>query len=324
MPSPTTSLATLRPDLGGSLEEFSTAMDRQGFIGLDVLPVFEVGKQAGAFGRIPLEQLLANRDTIRAPGSGYARGKFTFVPDSYACQEHGAEEVIDDREAKMYADYFDAELVATERGRDVVLRNHERRAAALLFNASTFASQLTSVTNEWDDFENATPIDDVEAAVRAVWLRTGLWPNSLILNRHVFRNLRQCEQVIDRIAGQGAGMPTRPADITVDQLRAVFDLQRILVAGSAKNVAAEGQDAEIGSIWDDEYAMVARLVTSRDIREPGLGRTFHWGEDGSQIGGMVESYRDETVRGDVVRCRHDVHQKLLYTEAAQLLDNITT
>lgn len=324
MPHPSTSLATYRPELAGSLEEFDLAMDRNGFIALRVLPVMEVAKVSGTFGKIPIEQLLQNRETRRAPGAGYSRGDWTFTTDSYACEEHGAEEPVDDREAEMYADYFDAELVSTERARDVVLRNHEKRVADAVFNATTFASQKTTVTNEWDDYGNATPIDDVETAVKAVWNRTGLWPNALIINRLVFRNLRNCEQVIDRINSQGAGNPSKPGDITAQILARVFDLEEILVAGSPYNAAKEGQSVSISPLWSSEYAMVARLIRSRDIREPGLGRTFHHGADGSQIGTRIESYRDETKRSNIIRARHDVDEKLLYTEAAQLLDNITT
>lgn len=324
MPSPTTSLATLRPDLGGSLEEFPLAMDRQGFIGLEVLPVFEVPEQAGAFGRIPIEELLQNRDTERSPGSGYARGKFKFTPDSYVTAEHGAEEVVDDKLARMYRNYFDAELIAAQRARDIVLRNHERRAAAALFNATTFAAQLTTIVEEWDDAANADPIGDVEKAARAIWARTGLWPNALIINRTVFRNLRLCEQIIERIASSGAGAPTRAADINVGHLRSVFDLDKILVAGSAKNTAAEGQSVAVESIWSNEYAMVARVAMTQDIVEPCIGRTMHWGEDGSEIGAMIESYRSEEVRADVIRARHEVQNKILYVEAAQLLDNVTS
>ena len=68
MPSPSTSLATLRPELGGSMEAFDLAADRAGFIGLKLLPVFEAAEQSGSFGKIPLEELLKNRDTERAPG----------------------------------------------------------------------------------------------------------------------------------------------------------------------------------------------------------------------------------------------------------------
>mgnify|MGYP007073203575 FL=1 len=39
---------------------------------------------------------------------------------------------------------------------------------------------------------------------------------------------------------------------------------------------------------------------------------------------MVESYRDESVRSDIIRSRHDVDEIVLYAEAADLMDNITT
>ena len=323
MPSPSKSLATLRPDIAGSFMEYELAADQQGFIAHRVLPVFEVAKKSGTFGRIPIEQLLQKRETLRGPGGAYNRGAFTFEDESYGCQEHGLEEPVDDTEAEMYAEYFDAEETAGLRAFDAVLRSAEERASDTLFNATTFTPR--TVTNEWDDFTNATPVDDVEAAVRDVWEASGLWPNGLILNRLVFRNLRFCEQIIEKIASSGAGQSVKPGKITVQQLAEVFDLDQIIVAGTPKNTADEGQSVSIAPIWSSEYAMVARIATRpRDIREPCLGRTFHWGEDGSQIGGTVESYRDEGIRSDVIRVRHDVHEKILYVAAAKLLDNITT
>ena len=174
MASPSATLATLRPDLAASMEEYDLAADRAGFIAQRVAPVLEVGSQAGTFGKIPIEQLLQTRDTKRAPGSGYSRGTFTFTPASYACEEHGAEEPIDDREAKMYREFFDHEQVSALRAYDAVLRNAEIRMAAMVFNATTFTSQTTAITHEWDDYTNAVPITNVETAVRAVWSRCGL------------------------------------------------------------------------------------------------------------------------------------------------------
>jgi hypothetical protein len=326
MPAPSSSLATLRPEIAGSLVEFDLAMDREGFIWNRVMPVFEVAVPSGIFGRIPVEQLLQNRDTARSPGSGYSRGKWTFQPDSYATFEHGAEEPIDDNEAKMYASYFDAETVSAQRALDAVLRNAEKRCAAAVFNPTTWsgASKTTAVVNEWDDHDNATPIDDVEAAVLKVWDGSGLWPTSLIITKHVFRNLRQCAQIIDRIASSGAGSATKASDITAAQLAAVFDLQEVIVAGGAKNSANEGQAVTFDKIWSDEYAMVARIDRSNDIRRPTLGRVFHWGADGSTVGGTIETYRDETVRADIVRARHQVSEKIMYTEAGHLLSNVST
>lgn len=325
MPSPETALSTQRPELGASFEEFDTAMDRAGFISARVLPVVEVGKQASSFGKIPIEQLLQSRDTVRAPGSAYARNTYTFKSASYATQENGIEEVVDDRESNMFRDYFDAEMIAAERARDAVLRSAEERAAALIFNSSTWTGSAltTAITDEWDDI-TSIPITDVEAAILKVYDGSGLWPNALILNRKVFRNLRKVTQILDRIAASGAGFPNRAADITEGMLSAVFDLPFIIVAGSSKNTANEGQAASLSQIWSDEYAMVAKIAVSNDFREPCVGRTFHWGEDGSAIGGQMESYRDETVRGDVIRVRHDVDELVLYAQAAHLISNVTT
>lgn len=323
MPNPSAALTTLRPDIAGMFTEFDLEMNQRGFISNRVFPVLEVAAQAGKYGKIPVEQLLQQRDTARAPGSGYSRGTFKFTSASYATDENGTEEVVDDRESRMYANYFDAEVIAAARAFNMVLQNQEQRVAAAVFNATTFTSNTTAVTNEWDDVANADPAADIEAAVRAIYAASGLWPDSLIINRTVFRNLRNCEAIIDRVKYQGF-MDVRAGNISVQQLAAVFDIPNIIVAGSSKNTANEAQAAVFAQNWSNEYAMVAKLCRTNDIREPGLGRTFHWGEDGSTIGGTFESYRDETVRGDVVRVRHDTDEQILFVEAGHLLSNITT
>lgn len=326
MPSPSSSLATLRPDIAGSFMEFDLAMDRAGFVWNRVLPVIDVNKASGVFGKIPIEQLLQSRNTNRAPGAGYSRGNFTFTDVSFATTEHGAEEPVDDRESTLYNNYFDAEAIAGQRAMDAVLRNAEKRVSDLIFNSTTWAGAAltTGVTNEWDDAASATPIADVNAAVKRVWDGSGIWANALIINRRVFRNLRNCDDIKEAIQSAGAGSATKQSDITAAMLAQVFDLDFVIVAGSAKNTANEGQSASISPIWSDEYAMVCRIATSNDIKEPCIGRVFHWGEDGSSVLGTVESYREESIRGNVIRVRHDVCEKVLYPEVGHLLSNITT
>lgn len=326
MPTANESLATLRPDLGGSFQDFDHEIDRLGFIGYRVLPVMEVQRSSGTFGRIPLAQLLKNADVKRNSRSGYPRGDWEFGDESFATKEYGFEEPVDSRDLALYADYFDAEMVSAELARDTVMREAEKRIAALIFNTSTFTgSTLTTAIaagKEWSNYANATPIDDVEAATRKVYTNTGMWPNTLIVNRYGFRNLRLCDQIMDRISSQGSGSAVKASDITPQQLAMVFDLDNILVAGGSKNTANEGQTATPGQIWDSEYAMVCRTATTGNIKEPCLGRAFHWGQDGSTIGGTFESYEDPKLRGNVVRCRHDVHEKVIEPKFGHLISNV--
>ncbi len=325
MPSPSSSLATLRPDLATFLE-FDLESEKEGYIATEVFPMIDVASMSGTFGKIPIEQLLQQRETRRASGAGYARGSFKFETATYACEEHGAEEPIDDREAEAYAEYFDAEQISTLRAFSAVLRNAEQRVADAVFNATTWngAALTTGITHEWDDAVNAVPATDVEAAVAKIYDNSGLWANALVINRKVFRNLRNCQSVIDRINSAGAGSPSKASDVTVDMLKAVFDLDHIIVAGTSKNTAKEGQAATPTQIWSGEYAMVCKIATSVDMREPCIGRCFHWSADGSSVGGTVESYRDEPVRANIVRVRHDVDEVVLYPQAGHLLSNITT
>ena len=325
MPAPTSALTVQRSDLAAAFQEFDVMANAMGFIGPQVLRPVNVARQSGQFAKIPIEQLLQQRDTERAPGSGYARGDFQFETATYATREHGAEEPLDDREREMYADMMDAELLASQRAMSAVLVNAERRCANLLFNTTTWtgASLTTGVTNEWDNAANATPIANVEAAVQKVYEGSGLWPNALIINRKVFRNLRICDEIQALVDSQNY-MDVRAGNITAPDLAAVFGLDFVIVAGGSYNAAKEGQAADPTQIWSDEYAMVAKIATSDDFREPCVGRIFHWTGDGSAMDGRVEQYRDEAVRSDIFRVRHDVDEIVLYPQAAHLLSNITT
>lgn len=323
MPSPSASLATLRPDLGGSLEQFDLAADRAGFVGHRILPLFESAAKIGNYGRIPLAQLLQNRDTQRSPGSGYARGSFTFDPQTFACQEHGAEEPLDDDEAEIYASYFDAERIASQRAMDAVLRNAEKRVVSTVLDAAvwTGAPLTTAAGTAWSTIATAVPVTDVEAACRKVFDGCGMWPNAIALSKKKFRDARRCAQVIDMSKGQSF-QDVRPGNITAENLAVVFDLKHVFVAGSAKNTATEGQAAVAASIWDDTQAIVFKVAEGKDIKEPCLGRTIYFRGGSADENVIVEEYRDEAIRSNVYRARHDVAEKVLYIQASHRLTGL--
>lgn len=327
MPAPSTSLSTLRPDLA-SFFEFDLEANRQGLIALQVAPVIEVALQADNPGKIPIEQLLKiSAGRPRGSGAAYDRGNWEFTTWSYATLDYGHGEPLDDRDRKRYQHLVDAEQVCVARAYNDVLLNAEIRMAALLFSATWTgggASLYTDVgTTEWAqaNWATATPIDHVEAAVRKVWDNSGVWPNALVLNRTKFRDLRQCAQVRERIVASGAGTPAKASDITKEMLASVFDLDKVIVSGSAKDSANEGQSTTIASIWGD-YAMVCKVATGADIREPCVARTFHWSENGSEIGGTIRQYRDEERHSDIYEVSHDVDEVVMYTELAHLIGGI--
>ena len=325
MATPTAAPPTLRPDLAEFME-FDLENERKGYVALQVLPPVEVSLQADNPGRVPLEQLLVEADTKRNDRGNYNRVTTKFETFAYATSENGIEVPIDEREKNRYQHLIQIDQISNAKGWGIVSRNQEIRVAGLVFNPTTFtgSSLTTAITHEWDDATNCVPITDVEAAVKKIYENSGLDANALVINKQVFRNLRNSAQVVDRIASSGAGNATKARDITIEMLKEVFDLDYIIVAGASRNTANEAKAATPTRIWSGEYAMVCRIAETSDMREPCLGRTFHWSEDGSVIGGTVEEYEEIQSRARIIRVRHDTDEVIMYPQAGHLLSNITT
>ena len=184
MPNPSQALTTLSPDLA-TLFEYEYAESEPRFVGGLILPTLSVPKQSGNFGKITLETILENSSqTRRAPTSGYQRRQFEFTEDSYATEEHGIEEYLDDREVAMYADYFTAQAVAVRRAVNTILTAHEQRVASAVMDTTYYTGQAsTHVTpaTAWDQ-ANSTPIEDIEAAWNKLRDNSGFRSNALILS----------------------------------------------------------------------------------------------------------------------------------------------
>ncbi len=317
MVSPNTSLATLRPDLAGSFEEFDLEMNDAGFIAGQVAPVREVSKPSGVFGRIPLKELL-NRKAKRRTRGGYQRSSFEFEPDSYETFEYGLEEEVDDKELAMYRDYFELEQITARRVHHAIMSTYEERVAALLTDTGAILNDACAET--WRDYESATPLDDIEVNAQAFFDTVGMWPNGVIMPRKAFRNLRQSVQILDRIKHSGIDDP-KTRKITRAMIADLFDVDNVWIANAVKNTANEGQSASLGSIWDNDKVILVHVNPSPDHQVPTVCRTFNWKED-SDLDGVYESYRDETARADVIRGRHQTGEKRMYALLARIITGV--
>jgi len=311
-----------RPDLGAIASEIMRDAGKAGFIGTRVLSIFNTAVQTGEYPLITRESMLKLPETKRAPKGKYNRGGWTFDLANFACQEYGWEEPVDDVEAKKYARYFDMETVCTRRALSIILRALEKRIADAVFNATTWTA--VGVTNEWDDATNADPLGDVNTGKKAIYDATGIVPNALITAYSTFLDLGVCDQVVDRIKYTNPAV--QRGEISTQLLAQFFGVDQVLVGNAVYDSANLGQDASISAIWSNEYAMLCRISSSMDLEEPSLGRTLIWtGDSGSgEDGVVVETYRDEGVRGDVIRARHQTDEVIICEDVGYLLENITT
>ena len=89
MPNPTSGTTLQRPDLGALAYEFYKDAPQRGFIGLQVMPVFEVPQVSMDYPKIPIEAFMKLQKTSRARRGNYNRSDYEFETGTFKCEEHG-------------------------------------------------------------------------------------------------------------------------------------------------------------------------------------------------------------------------------------------
>lgn len=326
MPTPTTTVVNQRPDLA-PMVEFDTKSAELQAIAYKAFPVVNVLEQADQYHAIPFEEWLRVPDDanagLRGDDGEYERDDFGFEEKSYATNEYGIESTISDRRVKKYNE-LDLDVRAARRDQERIIRIAEARAAAKLFNASNFSGQTTSAGTAFTNLSSSDPEAKVREAMDAVEDRIGMRPNTVIMSDTNVRRIRANEKVRSVVSSQGAGQSEMAGRVGVEVLKEVFDVPHILVGGMSRNTAKRGAATQsVGKIWSNTFILVGYIDhDSGDIEAPSLTRCFHWTEDGSQIGGVFEEYREDPKRRKVLRTRHDVTEDIVFPEAGQLITGV--
>jgi len=302
--------------------EYDLAASRRGFIGTSLFPITEVGVTGATFRKVLVASLLKEiSKTRRAPGAGYQRDDWEWEDDSFTTVEHGAEEPIDNNTANVYASRFSIDRISASRAVDRILRAQEQRIADLAMDvtAMTAAGRFTDASAT-PITAPATPIVTiVENAKDAIRTSFGVDPNVMVTAVDNRRYIRETDQFQEYVMSGGAGDSIAPGKISNQHYEDVFEIDNVLFANAGKNTAKEGQAAVFGSIWDIKYILLAHIDRSGDIEAPTYGRSFHWAGDGSLPQGRIEDYPEVSIRGRVIRARHQVGEKVVHRAAGWLV-----
>jgi hypothetical protein len=312
--------ANPRLDLGVALMEFIDTQDS--FIGTKVCPVFKTQVKEGTYSAITRETLVQTGTTRRSTKGNYNRGTFGTKDKTFACKENGWEQPLGDDERNLYASDFDAEFSATKVAEGVVLRGQEARVADLIFNTTTFTGASLYTDNSGTPWTTAAT--DARAQIVAargkVRANCGMLPNALIMNYTNFERLKSNTGIIAAIQYTSRAVDAEIGNAIADY----FGVKYLFVAKAIKNSAKEGQAFAGADIWSNLYAMLAVVAENpNDLSQPAIGRTFLWAKDCPE-NVYVESYRDESVRGDVFRVRQHTDEELIDANFGHLMKVATS
>jgi hypothetical protein len=310
--------AIFRGDIAGVLEQ---AKDWEtNLIGTRVLPILNVPVRAGQYPSFKLQQgqLLKSEVKPRAPYSAFARGTRAFQYESYLAQEWGYEEAVDDTVTADIQRFFDAEVIAAKLARRKLLLAHELRVQAQIFNTSNFTS-----TNSGTAYTNANLAtfdigEDIQLAIDRM-LALGESANNLrvVIPYQVWTRARASTKFQNRLRGVGISSDTI-LNASTEAAAQVFGVSEVLIGRASYDTAPEGVAYSSANVWPTTYIWVGAVTEGGSgYFGGGAGFTLNWSEYGPAVG--VFTYRDETIKSNIVRAAQYVSEKVVNTNAGQLI-----
>lgn len=342
------STAITRFDLSLSYAEFNILANLSKFIGLRVLPPLAVALEGGPFLRLKIASYLTKvEETKRSPKSTYSRDDYEWDTDSYSVDEHGVEEVADDAMIERYGDVIRVEQIAVIRAVNRILQRLEYDIAAAVFNTSTWngAALTTTIATPFTTKASADPLAVFDAAHDKVSAGCGEDANTLVITKAGFRAMIRTDRLegllkydaSELIMAMQTGQNQSMVGEIMSGLKDLLQVEQILVARGFKNTADRGATASLARQWDSTMAMLCvvrddGLDGDLESPTPQVGRTIFTTKNGEPLPGsddaglgslLFDEYREENVRGSVMRPRNKRGIKILHPECGHLLQAVT-
>jgi hypothetical protein len=314
----TNSAAVFRGDVAGVLEQ---AKDWEtGLIGLSVMPVLNVPVRAGQYPSFQLKegQLLKSDVKNRAPYGAFARGTRAFNQDTYLALEYGYEEAVDDTVIADVSRFFDAEVVSAKLAKRKLLLAHELRVAAAIFNTSNFTATNSATAYTAANIATFDAAADVQDAIDRLIAKGESVSNlKVVIPYAVWTRIRASTKFQNRLRGAGMSSDT-VLNASLANAAEVFGVAEVLIGRTSYDTAAEGLAFVSGNVWANTYLWVGSVTDSASgYFGGGAGFTLNWSEYGPAVG--VFTYRDETIKSNIVRASHYVAEKVVNANAGQLV-----
>lgn len=281
------------------------------YVAEQVAPLVPVMNQSNKYYIFNKADDFTDTAEYRAPGTASSRHGFRVSTDTYMCEEIADSTVLEDEVRDNADSVLRIETAKTNFVTNKVLLKLERLVASLCTTTTNWANSSTP-SNLWDDYVNSDPITDIENAIDTVENGTGVKVNKMIISHDVWKKLKHHPQILAR----------KPNDsfrvARLDDLKAIFDVEEILVGNSSYNTANQGQTASFSRIWSKDV-WLGHVSMSPALEEPSALYTFVWGRDGGQMRG-VRRWRDENVHSDVIEAFMNFDAKVTASDMGYVLE----
>jgi hypothetical protein len=176
-------------------------------------------------------------------------------------------------------DPFNAESDAVEFIKSRKMLFDEKNLATILTDTAVVTqNQTLSGTDQWSDYGNSDPIDDIKTAMRAIRGSAFKLPNSMWFDWQTWLVLQDHPAVVDRLRGAAIIEVTQAMLL---RLLAPYGIERILVGKAQENTGGEGLADATSPIWG-KHALLGYINQTPGLKQVNGGYKFTL-ENGSYV-----------------------------------------
>ena len=238
----------------GPLANVSIAYKNAAYIGDRVFPIIEHCDPKAKIATYARGAWFRDEAGVRGPGGRANRGGYPITFTNISTKEYAFAKEVTDEDRRFAASPFAPPLKpdqdAIEFAADKIDLSKERRIASAI-TAATWSDGNAGgedAAGLWaPPGSTNTFLTDIRLGIKTIQSKTGLTPNTLVIDFATYNALKEVAELQDKIKYTQRGV------LTSDILAAVCDLETVLVGGSIYSTAKElktGLDFTSAYVWE--------------------------------------------------------------------------
>jgi hypothetical protein len=285
------------------------------FIAEKLFPIIPVKKDAAQIATYRRDNMRITK-TLRAPGVPANKVDHRVsIGDHYSLEEHALSEDVAD-ELKENADIpIRPEMDAAENITEKLWLTKEKAVADVVRDTGIMTQNTTlSGTDQWSDYANSDPFDDVKTAITTIRSGSGKIANTMVIGFDVYQTLLQHPAVQEKIKFV---MVTSPDQIKV-RLAELFGIKTLLVGQAQYEAGNEGQadSATLTDIWVED-CIICYVDSNPGLKSRSLGMTYQ--KTGKKR--SIDKWYEIANKATTIRCTDKYDQKLIDAKCGYLIND---
>ena len=294
--------------------------EHQEFISTKVFPAVNVSFRSDKYFTYPREYWYKTDAQKRSPGAESAGGGYQVDQDDYSAEVYAFHKDVDDQTRANAQSQISLESDATEFVTQNLLQLREQQWVTNYFATGVWTTEVALTGGEqWDDYANSDPIDDMRTAAITLREGTGKKANKLVLGPHVWNKVQDHPSFLERIKYTERGI------VGTELLASMIGIEEVLVPEAIQQTVAEGETVSMSdyAFHLGNHALFLHVASNPGINVASAGYTFNWtglvGQAGEGI--RIKRFRLERNASDRVEGEMAYDQKVVAADLGYMILN---